>query len=1198
MPSKYFVAAAIILALLASLVFAFSYARAATCTGTFFGGTGICYPLEWADGAIPFGSDSNPLATSSSLTFATSTNTLSTGSLTLSNALAASYGGTGSTTLSGILKGNGTGVVKTAVGDTDYQKPITLTTTGSSGAATFSGDVLNIPQYSGGSSSGGIATSSPWTNGYIAEVVGNGTVSSVATSTLSAGTGLTGSFTQIGSGGSLALSVPVTIADGGIGTTTSPTYGQLLIGDSNGNYELVATSSLGIAGTNYWSLSGSYLYNNAGTYIGIGATTPTHTLQVYGTGGTGGFGFDPNGYFSQQDIITGTTGASRWYMIGTSTTGAQQDIQQIYENASGANAIQFLTTGTSYFDGGDLAINKTSASYPLDVAGFINTDQYSGYKQNGGTILYASSTYSSVAVGNLAGGNITSSYSTNGGETSVGYEAMESEIAGYHNTAIGAVSLLIGSSSIFANNTAVGDGAGEYASTTDSTYMGVSTGSGSSSANPSTGTNETALGYGAMRWGSSGSNNTAVGLDSLFSANTSPSFSNETAVGYTALEDDNAGYRNVAVGYGALQLASSSAFTGNVGMGFDAGEYASTSNSIFIGDFAGQGVAAGPYITGDHDIAIGNLAGDAITTGSDNILLTTCTTTTCSNQVSSGAQNIAIGYNVAVPSATTNGQLDIQNIIYGTGNTAVGASVSTGNIGIGTSSPFQTLSTGGNLYIGASSAGGTLGNLYIPSQESAGGSYLAVNPFGEVIATSTPTGASVAGSYQQLQFNAGSVFGASDQLAFSTTSSPASGPMLTIGANVTGENGYLDLKSHSVGNSNTYLTGPSAGGGLTFTLPNGASGTLCATGNTDCSTSVSNSDGTLTISPTTGAVVASLNLGNANTWTALQQFSNATSTLFTSTGNTWLGTTAQTAIGTTTLNSGSEITIGGPGTLSNPTYSKLLDIEGGYVNGDGIYVKTRGQSGAGAYSTIGIYSENNDAATGGVAIKGIADNTGGSSFGVYGVATNGTGVYGDDAGTGYGVEGQDNNSSGRAIYATQGNASGYSLYAAGGINYLQDNTGVGTTTPFANLSVSSAAALSPTALLFDVASTTNSTLFSINAAGGISLTEQLPATSTAMTLDWSRTPPQVDEQIGTSATTITLINATTSQFDGSRKLVLVCNPNGTAGALTWKGVEWAGGVAPTQTTTANQCDAYSFFVTYATSTTAWKVFGAASLGFQ
>lgn len=42
--------------------------------------------------------------------------------------------------------------------------------------------------------------------------------------------------------------------------------------------------------------------------------------------------------------------------------------------------------------------------------------------------------------------------------------------------------------------------------------------------------------------------------------------------------------------------------------------------------------------------------------------------------------------------------------------------------------------------------------------------------------------------------------------------------------------------------------------------------------------SVSNSDGTLTISPTTGAVVASLALGHANTWTALQTFGTLTTT--------------------------------------------------------------------------------------------------------------------------------------------------------------------------------------------------------------------------------------------------------------------------------------------------------------------------------
>lgn len=42
--------------------------------------------------------------------------------------------------------------------------------------------------------------------------------------------------------------------------------------------------------------------------------------------------------------------------------------------------------------------------------------------------------------------------------------------------------------------------------------------------------------------------------------------------------------------------------------------------------------------------------------------------------------------------------------------------------------------------------------------------------------------------------------------------------------------------------------------------------------------SVSNSDLTLTITPTTGAVVASLNLGHANTWSALQTFGTLTTT--------------------------------------------------------------------------------------------------------------------------------------------------------------------------------------------------------------------------------------------------------------------------------------------------------------------------------
>jgi hypothetical protein len=59
-----------------------------------------------------------------------------------------------STSVTGILKGNGT-AISAATAGTDYQAPITLTTTGTSGAATFVGNTLNIPQYTGGGGGGG-----------------------------------------------------------------------------------------------------------------------------------------------------------------------------------------------------------------------------------------------------------------------------------------------------------------------------------------------------------------------------------------------------------------------------------------------------------------------------------------------------------------------------------------------------------------------------------------------------------------------------------------------------------------------------------------------------------------------------------------------------------------------------------------------------------------------------------------------------------------------------------------------------------------------------------------------------------------------------------------------------------------------------------------------------------------------------------
>jgi plastocyanin len=56
------------------------------------------------------------------------------------------------TSITGLLKG-GSSAISAAVAGTDYQAPITLTTIGSSGAATFTSGTLNIPQYTGGATS-------------------------------------------------------------------------------------------------------------------------------------------------------------------------------------------------------------------------------------------------------------------------------------------------------------------------------------------------------------------------------------------------------------------------------------------------------------------------------------------------------------------------------------------------------------------------------------------------------------------------------------------------------------------------------------------------------------------------------------------------------------------------------------------------------------------------------------------------------------------------------------------------------------------------------------------------------------------------------------------------------------------------------------------------------------------------------------
>lgn len=173
------------------------------------------------------------------------------------------------------------------------------------------------------------------------------------------------------------------------------------------------------------------------------------------------------------------------------------------------------------------------------------------------------------------------------------------------------------------------------------------------------------------------------------SGNLTASGQYNNSIGYQALLGLTNGSGNMGIGLKAGQSLTSGSY--NVSIGTNSTNFNVTgSYNTAIGTNALQGVTGNSF---SNNVSIGALSGSAMTTGSNNILLGYA----AGNNLTSGSNNIVLGYDIDSPTATNSNTLTIGNLIFATGLTSTGTTISTGKVGIGTSNPSTALEVVGRI---------------------------------------------------------------------------------------------------------------------------------------------------------------------------------------------------------------------------------------------------------------------------------------------------------------------------------------------------------------------------------------------------------------------------------------------------------------------------------------------------------------------
>jgi hypothetical protein len=306
------------------------------------------------------------------------------------------------------------------------------------------------------------------------------------------------------------------VANGGTALSSTPSNGQLLIGNGT-NYTLAAiTAGSGISVTN-----GSGSITIAST-ASVAAATPTVLGTVYG-----------------KTVISGNT--TLGYNAGLVSTGTNNI-------ALGRNALQDSTTGDTHIAIGTDALKACIAQdsniaigyQALSVGTTVDSNVAVGY-----TALRSSTTNNQVAIGYQA----LRSNTTGSLNTGVGHNVLRSNTTGFGNHAFGNSTMFdntTGSAnSAFGHSVLNSNGTGSYNSAFGYTALGSNSGNGNYNS---------AFGYQALDANSSGAGNSALGSDALGGSVTG---SNNVGIGYLAGSNLTTGSNNTAIGYNSAASAGS-----------------------------------------------------------------------------------------------------------------------------------------------------------------------------------------------------------------------------------------------------------------------------------------------------------------------------------------------------------------------------------------------------------------------------------------------------------------------------------------------------------------------------------------------------------------------------------------------------------------------------------------------------------------